>query len=110
MMQHHDAPANGIYRYQQHIKGIDITTSLVSVVDTLYKVGDCVWVKSLNSWCTTRFGSGKIDKIISPQIMLVDGVPHNVKDVHLCCASSTSEDNEEDNNSRMILTLYCPFG
>ena len=60
-------------------------------------MGDHVWVKSLNARCTTKFGSGKIDEIISPQTMLIDGIPHHVKDVHPCCASSTLEDNEEDN-------------
>ncbi len=28
------APANGIYHYEQRIKGIDVTPSLVRVVDT----------------------------------------------------------------------------
>ena len=91
------APANGIYCYEQRIKGIDVTPSLVRVVDTSYKVGNCVWVKPPNAQCTTRFGSGKIDEIISPQTMLVDGVPRHVKDAHPCCASSTLEDDEEDN-------------
>ena len=39
----------------------------------------------------------KIDEIISPQTMLVDGVQRHVKDVSPCCAFSTLEDNEEDN-------------
>ena len=89
-------PANGIYHYKQRIKGIDVTPSLVRVVDTPYKVEDRVWVKPLNPQCTTRFGSGKIDEI-SPKTMLVGGVPHHVKDVRSCYASSTSEDDEENN-------------
>ena len=60
-------------------------------------MGDQVWVKPPNARCTTRFGSGKIDEIISPQTMLDDGVPRHVKDVNPCCASSTSEDDKEDN-------------
>ena len=43
------APANGIYCYEQHIKGIDVTPTLFRVVDTLYKVGDRVWVKMLGA-------------------------------------------------------------
>ena len=91
------APVNGIYRYEQRIKAIDFTPSMVRVVDTPYKVGERVWVKPPNARCTTRFGSGKIDEIISPQTVLVDGVPRHVKDVRPCCISSTSEDDEEDN-------------
>ena len=53
--------------------------------------------KTPNARCTTRFGSGKIDEIISPQTMLVHGIPCHVKDVRPCCASSTLEDDEEDN-------------
>ena len=60
-------------------------------------MGDRDWVKPPNIRCTTRFGSGKIDEIISPQTMLVDGVPCYAKDVHTCCTTSTWEDNEEDN-------------
>ena len=62
------ASTNGIYHYEQCIKGIDVILSLVRVVDTLYKMGDCVLVKPPNIQCITRFGSGKIDEIISPHL------------------------------------------
>ena len=105
------APANEIYRYEQRIKGIDVTPSLVRVVDTQYKMGDRVLVKPPNAWCTTRFGCGKIVWELMISSMLVDGVPRHVKDVSPCCASSTLEDDVKiEYNSRMILTLYCPFG
>lgn len=48
------APTNGIYHYEQNIKGIDVTLSVVRVID----VGDHVWVKPPNAQCARRFGSG----------------------------------------------------
>ena len=88
---------NGIAKELQPGCSVWFQKLYTRVVHTLYKVEDRVWVKPSNAQCTTRFGSGKIDEIISPQTMLVDDVPCHVKDIRPCCASSTSEDNEEDN-------------
>ena len=66
-----------------------------------YKIGDHVWVKPLNGWCTTRFIRGRVDGIINSQTVWVNGVPHDVKNLRLQLELTTSR---EDYNSEDTLT------
>ena len=49
-----------------------------------YQVGEHMWVKVPQSWCTTKFSNGEVTKIINPQLILVDGIPRHVKDLQPC--------------------------
>ena len=47
-----------------------------------YQFGNRMWFKTAQNRCTTKFGKGRVTKVISPQSVLVDGVPRHVKDLH----------------------------
>ena len=74
-------PANMIYSYPAHIKGIDVILPLEDAGPSNYKVGDSVWVKIPHGRCTTQFGKGTITCMYSPHLVLVDEIPRHVKDV-----------------------------
>ena len=46
-------PANGIYQYEQCVKGVDPQT--VPDRSNIYQIGEPVWVKPPDYQCTTRF-------------------------------------------------------
>ena len=46
-----------------------------------YDVGDCVWMKTPNGWCTSPYTHGCVTGVISPQNILVDGMPCHVRDM-----------------------------
>ena len=48
-------PANGIYKYEQHVKGLDPKLSLPEDKSNVYQIREPVWVKPLDCRCTTRF-------------------------------------------------------
>ena len=93
------APANIIYSYTAHIRGVDVTLPPEDAGPSSYKVGDSVWVKIPHGRCTTQFGKGTITGVYSPHSVLVDGTPRHVKDVRpvrgadtTYCSSASSED------------------
>ena len=92
-------PANGIYQYEQRMKGIDPKPSLPEVRSNVYQVGEPVWVKPPDCWCTTRFCKGQVDRVISPQTVLVNGTHHHVKDLHRHDDSAVTKEDESDTSS-----------
>ena len=78
------APANRIYRYEFGVKGTNHVTAFLVPKHSSYQVGDRVWVKAPQILCTTKFSKCEMTKIISPQSILVDRIPHHVKDLHPC--------------------------
>ena len=70
-----------IYSYTARIKGIDVMLPPEDAGPSSDKVGDSVWVKIPQGRCTTQFGNGTITGVYSPHLVLVDGIPHHVKDV-----------------------------
>ena len=89
-------PANGIYQYEQCMKGIDTKPSPPKVRSNIYQVGEPVWVKPPDCRCTTRFRKGQVEEVISPQTVLVNGTPCHVKDLHRCNESAIMEEDKSD--------------
>ena len=59
-----------------------------------------MWVEAPLSLCTTKFGRGEVTKIISPQSILVDGIPRHVKDLHPHhCVITLEEDSDSTTSS-----------
>ena len=44
-------------------------------------VGEEVWMKPLDSWCTTCWGRGTVTEVLFKNKMTVNGVPHYVLDI-----------------------------
>ena len=103
------APANVIYSYPAHIKGIDVILPLEDAGPNSYKVGDSVWVKIPHERCTTQFGKGTITGVYSPHSVLVDRTPSDVKDVHpLRGVDITNCTSSEDGEPMLYLTREDP--
>ena len=45
-------PANRIHQYELRVKGVDAPTMSPDPGYSFYQIGDCVWVKVPQSWCT----------------------------------------------------------
>ena len=61
-----------------------------------YRNGDIVWFKTPHSKCTDKLRMGHVTEIISSQPVLVDSVPHHVKDLWPVVGSKLSSDDESD--------------
>ena len=95
-----DAPANGVYRYtvrdcvRAAVTPSEVTdpgqTSLVDEppVRGPFDVGDVVWVRKPATRCTEWSRSGVVTRVVSPQVVEVEGVPWHVRDVRLCSERS----------------------
>ena len=46
-----------------------------------YCLGDPVWVKPPRYRCMSKFQEGTVTELISPQTVIVDGIPRHVKDM-----------------------------
>ena len=75
------APANGIYRYEVRIRNIDPVPTSPASTQNRYRVGDPVWIKPPRYRCMSKFQEGTVTEVISPQIVIVDGVPRHVMNV-----------------------------
>ena len=87
-------PTNGIYLYEQCMKGIEPKPSPPEVRSNAYKVGEPVWVKPPNCQYTTRFCKWQVDGMISPQTMLINGTPRHVKDLRRHNESAITEEDK----------------
>ena len=107
-----NAPANGIYQYEQHVKGIDPKPSPPEFRSNAYKVGEPVWVKPADCRCTTRFCKGQVDGVISPQTVLVNGTPRHVKDLRRRNELAVTEEDESNtlSGSEMRVIVTCESG
>ena len=93
------APANTIYQYKQRLKSIDPKLSPPEVRSNVYQIGKSVWVKPPDCRCTTRFYKGQFDRVISPQKVLVNGIPRYMKDLHRHDESAVTKEAESDTSS-----------
>ena len=102
-------PASGIFQYEQRVKGIDPNPSSPEARSNAYQVGEPVWVKPLDCRCTTRFCKGQVDGVISPQTVLVNGTPHQVKHLRRRDESAVTEEDESDtlSGSEMGVLVTC---
>ena len=70
------APVNLIYRYRVRLKGIDaLPPDNPKQQQIRYEVGYPVWMKTPNRRCTSPYASRRVTGVISPQNVLVDGMP-----------------------------------
>ena len=63
------------------VRNIDPVPSSPASAQNRYRLGDPVWVKPPCYRCTSKFQEGTVTEVISPQTVIVDGVPRHVKDV-----------------------------
>ena len=74
-------PANKIYHYEVRVKRVDTPITSSGPGHSYYQVGNCVWFKTAQNRCITKFGKWRVTEVISPQSIFVDGVPRHVKDL-----------------------------
>ena len=93
-------PANRIYQYEVGVKAANHATASLGPKHSSYKVGERVWVKALQSQCTTKFSKGEVTKIINPQSILLDGIPRYIKDLYpRHCVITPEEDSDSTTSS-----------
>ena len=67
-----------------------------------------MWFKTAKNRCTTKFGKGRVTEVISPQSVLVDGVPRHVKDLRLRhSVTSLEEDSDSTLSESEAKNLLC---
>lgn len=95
-----NAPANMIHQYQLKVKGIS-TRLLPDHCKNHFisKIGNRVWVKAPHGRCTSRYQVGRVMDVVSPQIIIVDGMPRHVEDLHLFIDSDTAMCKSDDDSS-----------
>ena len=62
----------------------------------MYEKGDVVWVKNPHGKCTTKYSTGRVTEVISPQSVKIDGVHRHVNDLWPVIQSQLSSSNESD--------------
>ena len=99
--------ADMLHRYHIRIKGIeDNLLPEPEVTKGMYEKGDMVWVKNQHGKCTTKYSTGHVTEVISPQSVKIDEVPQHVKDLRPVIQtqlSSIDESNSEDNERLIYL-------
>ena len=76
------APANMVYQYLIWLKGINgASVPTHSQQETVFKLGDQVWVKTPHGQCTAKYKVGHVTRITSAQNIMVNGMPHHMKDL-----------------------------
>lgn len=102
------APANLIHRYHVRLKGIVAHPPDRPKQQSGYNVGDRVWMKTPIGRCTSPYTRGYVTGVISPQNILVDGMPRHVRDLRPLMGSSASEsgsDSEFLTQSARVITI-----
>ena len=106
------APSNRVRRYKVRVKGFDTPMTSSDPKHSFYQIGDHVWVKVPYSRCTTKFNRARVTGMMSPQLLLVDGIPHDVKDLHphfsftapeKDSASTSESDNASESEAQCLL-------
>ena len=70
----------------------------------MYEKGDMVWVKNPHSKCMTKYGTGRVTKVISSQSVKIDGVPRHVKDLRpvIQMQLSSGDESDSEDSERLI--------
>ena len=90
------------------VKGVDTPITSSGPGRSYYQVGNHVWFKTAQNWCTTKFSKSRVTKVISPQSILVDGVPYHVKDLHQRhSVTSMEEDSDGTPSESEAESLLC---
>ena len=105
-MTFHLAP-HRLHRYHVQIKGIeDNLLPEPEVTRGKYEKGDMVWVKNPCGKCTTKYSTGRITEVISPQSVKIDGVPRHVKELRpVIQAQFSSSDESDSEDSEHLIYL-----
>ena len=102
-VSHPTAPANKIYRYEVRVKGVDAPIMSSGPGCSYYQVGNRVWFKMAQNRCTTKFHKGQVTEVISPQSVLVDGVPRHVKDLRPWHSLTSLKEDSDGTPSESLL-------
>ena len=62
----------------------------------MYEKGDVVWVKNPCGKCMTKYSTGRVTEVISPQSVKIDGVPCHIKDLRPVIQTQLSSSDESD--------------
>ena len=90
------APANLIYCYRIRLKGINaLPPDKPKQQQLRYNIVYRVWMKTANGCCTSPYTRGCVTGVISPQNILVDGMPHHVRDLRPVIGLDTSESGSD---------------
>ena len=101
------APAK-IYHYEVRLKGVDAPIMSSGPRCSYYQVGNRVWFKMAQNRCTAKFGQGRVTEVISPQSILVDGIPHHMKDLRpRYSVTSLEEDSDGTPSESEAESLLC---
>ena len=102
------APANKIYRYEVKVKGVDALIMTSGSECSYYQVGNRVWLMTAQNQCITKFGKGRVTKVITPQSILVDGIPGHIKVLHpRHSLTSLEEDSDGTPSDSEAESLLC---
>ena len=99
------ALADALHRYHVRIKGVeDNPLPEPEVTRGKYGKGDVVWVKDPCGKCTTKYSTGRVNEVISPQSVKSDGVPRHVKDIRPVIQTqfSSSDESDSEDSERLI--------
>ena len=103
-------PDDALHRYHVRIKVVDDNSvTEPEVTRGKYEKGDVVWVKNPYGKCSTKYSTGCITKVISPQSVKIDGVPCHVKDLRPVIwtqLSLSDESDSEDSEHLIYLNSY----
>ncbi|XP_043231265.1 uncharacterized protein LOC122386281 [Amphibalanus amphitrite] len=98
------APACRLYQYRVRVQGVDqdnVARERKATDPSVFCPGDKVWVRPPDGRCDSRYETGEITGIVSPQCVEVGGVPRHVKDLRPRApsecyeASSANDDGDE---------------
>ena len=99
------APADALHRYHIRTKGVeDNPLPEPEVTKGMYEKGDVVWVKNPRVKCTTKYSTGRVTEVISPQSVKIDGMPRHVKDIRPVIQTqlSSSDKSDSEDSDRLI--------
>ena len=65
--------------------------------------GDVVWVKNPREKCTTKYSTGRVTEVISPQSVKIDGLPRHVKDLRPVIQMQLPSSEESDSEDTELL-------
>ena len=70
-----------------------------------YEKRNIVWVKNPRGECTTKYRTGCITQVISPQSVKTDRVLHHVKDLRPVIQTQFSSDENDSEDSECLIYL-----
>ena len=100
-------PVNLIHHYRVRQKGIDaLPPDRPKQQQIRYDVGNRVWMKTPNGCCMSPYARGRVTGVISPQNVLINGMPCHVRDLRPVISLDTPESGSDSKlstqNVRMI--------